>query len=38
MKDIEKALVAGHIDGAVHSMKDVETFLNPKTTIGCILP
>ena len=38
MKDIEKALVAGHIDAAVHSMKDVETFLNPKTTIGCILP
>ena len=31
MKDIEKALVAGHIDAAVHSMKDVETFLNPKT-------
>jgi len=38
MKDIEKALVAGHIDAAVHSMKDVETFLNPKTLIGCILP
>ena len=38
MKDIEKALVAGHVDAAVHSMKDVETSLNPKTTIGCILP
>lgn len=38
VKDIEKALVAGHIDAAVHSMKDVETFLNPKTRIGCILP
>ena len=38
IKEIEKALLEGHIDVAVHSMKDVETCLNPETRIGCILP
>ena len=38
MKEIEEALVAGKVDLALHSMKDVETFLTPGTEITCILP
>jgi hydroxymethylbilane synthase len=37
MKEIEEALVAGRVDLALHSMKDVETFLTPGTDIACIL-
>ena len=37
MKEIEEALVAGRVDLALHSMKDVETFLTPGTDIPCIL-
>ena len=38
MKEIEEALIAGRIDLALHSMKDVETFLTPGTEIACVLP
>lgn len=38
MKEIEAALVAGAVDLALHSMKDVETFLTPGTELVCILP
>jgi hydroxymethylbilane synthase len=38
MKEIEEALIAGQIDLALHSMKDVETFLTPGTELACILP
>jgi hydroxymethylbilane synthase len=38
MKEIEEALVAGRVDLALHSMKDVETFLTPGTEIACVLP
>ena len=38
MKEIENALLAGSIDLALHSMKDVETTLTPGTSIACILP
>ena len=38
MKEIEEALIAGRIDLALHSMKDVETFLTPGTELACILP
>jgi hydroxymethylbilane synthase len=38
MKEIEEALVAGRVDLALHSMKDVETFLTPGTEITCVLP
>jgi hydroxymethylbilane synthase len=38
MKEIEEALVAGGVDLALHSMKDVETFLTPGTEIACVLP
>lgn len=36
-KDIEEALRQGKIDVAVHSMKDVETWLQPDFSIPCML-
>lgn len=37
-KEIEEALLAGAIDLAVHSMKDVPAFLPDGLTIGALLP
>ncbi|MBL8670541.1 MAG: hydroxymethylbilane synthase [Alphaproteobacteria bacterium] len=37
-KEIEEALLAGSIDAAVHSMKDVPTWLPDELEIPCILP
>jgi len=37
-KEIEEALLAGEIDLAVHSMKDVATVLPPGLTLSSILP
>ena len=38
IKEIEQALVAGEIDAAVHSMKDMETTLAPGTVLAAVLP
>ena len=38
VREIERALLAGEIDLAVHSMKDLEPELAPGTTIAAILP
>ncbi len=37
-KEIEEALLAGRIDIAVHSMKDMETWLPDGLVIGALLP
>ena len=37
-KEIEQALQDRHIDLAVHSMKDVPTWLPPDLTVDCLLP
>jgi hydroxymethylbilane synthase len=37
-KEIEDALLSGHIDLAVHSMKDVASELSDRLTIAAILP
>jgi hydroxymethylbilane synthase len=37
-KEIEEALLAGEVDIAVHSMKDMPTELPPGLTVRCFLP
>ena len=37
-KEIEEALLGGRIDCAVHSMKDMQTWLPPGLVIGAMLP
>ncbi len=37
-KEIDEAMLAGRIDIAVHSLKDLETVLRPGIVLGCVLP
>ncbi len=37
-KEIHEALIRGHIDFAVHSLKDLETTLPPGIVLACTLP
>ncbi len=37
-KEIDEALISGRIDLAVHSLKDLETWLLDGVEIGCVLP
>ena len=37
-KEIEEALLARHIDLAVHSLKDLETWLPDGLAVACVLP
>src|SRR5688572_5205326 len=38
IKELEEALADGRIDAAVHSMKDVETWIPPRFVIAAVLP
>lgn len=38
IKEIEQALMAGEIDAAVHSMKDMETVIAPASSLVAVLP
>ena len=37
-KELDEAMLAGRIDIAVHSLKDLETVLRPGIVIGCVMP
>ncbi len=37
-KELDEAMLAGQIDIAVHSLKDLETVMRPGIMLGCVLP